>query len=57
MRKPPTGEPYAGKPHVRFGGRGGETFPTPITEGVDCMVVAPLQNGDVGGFLPIVDWS
>jgi len=22
-RKPPTGEPYAGKPHVRFGGRGG----------------------------------
>ena len=31
MRKPPTGEPYAGKPHVRFGGRGGlETFPTPI---------------------------
>jgi len=24
---------------------------------MDCMVVAPLQNGDVGGFLPIVDWS
>ena len=23
MRKPPTGEPYAGKPPVRFGGRGG----------------------------------
>src|SRR5215510_1518291 len=23
MRKPPTGEPYAGKSHVRFGGRGG----------------------------------
>src|ERR1700743_604369 len=22
MRKPPTGEPYAGKPPVRFGGRG-----------------------------------
>ena len=24
MRKPPTGEPYAGKPPVRFGGRGGK---------------------------------
>jgi hypothetical protein len=22
MKKPPTGEPYAGKPPVRFGGRG-----------------------------------
>jgi hypothetical protein len=32
MRKPPTGEPYAGEPPVRFGGRGGrEPFPTPIT--------------------------
>jgi hypothetical protein len=31
MRKPPTGEPYAGKPPVRFGGRGGpKPFPTPI---------------------------
>ena len=31
MRKPLTGEPYAGEPHVRFGGRGGrEPFPTPI---------------------------
>src|SRR5690625_7989642 len=29
MRKPPTGEPYAGKPHVRFGGRGGESLPDP----------------------------
>jgi hypothetical protein len=33
MRKPPTGEPYAGKPPVRFGGRGGPSpFPTPIFE-------------------------
>ena len=32
MRKLLTGEPYAGKPHVRFGGRGGrESFSTPIT--------------------------
>src|SRR5688500_6434456 len=31
MRKPATGEPYAGKPLVRFGGRGGhKPFPTPI---------------------------
>ena len=31
MWKPPTGEPYAGKPPVRFGGRGGrKPFPTPI---------------------------
>ena len=31
MRKPPTGEPCAGKPPARFGGRGGrEPFPTPM---------------------------
>jgi hypothetical protein len=31
MKKLPTGEPYAGKPPVRFGGRGGrQPFPTPI---------------------------
>ncbi len=31
MRKPTTGEPCAGEPHARFGGRGGEhPFPTPI---------------------------
>jgi len=29
MKKPPTGEPYAGKPPVRFGGRGGESLPYP----------------------------
>src|SRR5580658_7048080 len=28
MRTPPTGEPYAGKPPVRFGGRGGESLPS-----------------------------
>src|SRR5262249_20316444 len=33
MRKPPTGEPYAGKPHVRFGGRGGsKALPDPYHE-------------------------
>jgi hypothetical protein len=31
MRQPPTGEPCAGEPHARFGGRGGSfPFPTPI---------------------------
>jgi hypothetical protein len=31
MRKPTTGEPYAGEPHVPFGGREGfNSFPTPI---------------------------
>ena len=31
MRKPLTGEPCAGEPHARFGGRGGrESFSTPI---------------------------
>ncbi|MBU4271973.1 MAG: hypothetical protein KKA28_08955, partial [Planctomycetes bacterium] len=32
---PLTGEPDAGNPHVRFGGRGGRTqsaFPTPIKD-------------------------
>ena len=34
MWKPLTGEPDAGEPHVRFGGRGGTiqcTVPTPIS--------------------------
>src|SRR5208282_692352 len=32
MKKPPTGEPYAGKPPVRFGGRGRrKPIPTPIS--------------------------
>ncbi len=32
MRKLLTGEPYAGKLPVRFGGRGDHIFPTPINE-------------------------
>ena len=33
MRKLSTGEPYAGKLHVRFGGRGGPApFSTPIAK-------------------------
>src|SRR5699024_3883823 len=42
MRKPPTGEPYAGKLLVRFGGRGGESLPDPYQgrcpEALDCHV-------------------
>jgi len=31
MSKPPTGEPCAGEPHARFGGRGRrKPFPTPF---------------------------
>jgi hypothetical protein len=29
MGKPPTGEPCAGEPHARLGGRGGATLPDP----------------------------
>ena len=45
MRQPPTGEPCAGEPHARFGGRGRpEPFPTPIGELFIFLVlsVAPL---------------
>src|SRR6267378_3907756 len=33
MRKPATGEPYAGKPPVRFGGRGGQKPSLPLSRG------------------------
>src|SRR3984957_4730014 len=33
IRKPSTGEPYAGKPPVRFGGRGGQKPSLPLSEG------------------------
>ena len=32
MRKPTTGEPYAGEPHVRFGGRGGSPLGSPLPD-------------------------
>src|SRR5712672_867397 len=52
MRKPATGEPYAGEPHVRFGGRGGQkAFPTPIVGRriiIGNIRGEPLAN-DVGG--------
>ena len=61
MKKLPTGEPYAGKPHVRFGGRGGrKAFSTPITveataaavwsltatAGASASVMLPCQEGE-----------
>ena len=46
MLKPPTGEPYAGEPHVRFGGRGGGyPFPTPIPAVGDSFL-RPLHGLD-----------
>ena len=49
MKKPPTGEPYAGKPPVRFGGRGRrKPIPTPIEKGgvfSECGIKSnPLQS-------------
>jgi hypothetical protein len=45
MKKLSTGEPYAGKPHVRFGGRGSvKTFPTPIKEIAALVGVAPMNK-------------
>ena len=39
MRKPLTGEPCAGEPLARFGGRGGrKSFSTPISRGAECAV-------------------
>src|ERR1043165_1265650 len=47
MQEPPTGEPYAGEPPVRFGGRGArECFPTPICLG------ATFQFATAGNWLP-----
>ena len=44
MWKPTTGEPYAGEPHVRFGGRGGpKPFPTPIGGGGLSVGVSTLD--------------
>jgi len=52
MRKLPTGEPHAGKPLVRFGGRGElKLFPTPIE--AEYMAVDIARSGKVyhfGGF-------
>ena len=43
MRKPLTGEPCAGEPHARFGGRGG------------LGLLYPYQIGKIGGQIPIYE--
>ena len=44
MRKPLTGEPCAGEPHARFGGRGGRaSFSTPIWKKKRFVRVDELQ--------------
>jgi hypothetical protein len=40
MKKHSTGEPYAGKPPVRFGGRGGESLPDPYQTALSLILNA-----------------
>jgi hypothetical protein len=45
MGKPTTGEPYAGEPHVRFGGRRGlELFPPPIGNLLGLAATFPVMT-------------
>ena len=45
MKKLPTGELYAGEPHVQFGGRGRrEPFPTPIKGYVTSLRFSPSRQ-------------
>ncbi len=46
MWKPATGEPCAGKPPARFGGRGGESLPYPYhnVKGTSLSIRASLQQ-------------
>src|SRR5450755_4503989 len=45
MREPATGEPCAGEPQARFGGRGGLTpFPTPIISRIEHDTVNNLPR-------------
>jgi hypothetical protein len=48
MRKPLTGEPYAGELHVRFGGRGGVSLPYPYQQpGHSMLTQAALAHWGV----------
>jgi hypothetical protein len=52
MKKLSTGEPYAGEPHVRFGGRGSVSFPYPYShKDVDHWRWLPSRALD-SGILP-----
>jgi hypothetical protein len=46
MRKPPTGEPCAGEPHARFGGRGGVTLPDPYRSPTYMKNIRPIKSSD-----------
>ena len=49
MRQPPTGEPCAGEPHARFGGRGGrQPFPTPIQHAAPVGAVSDRDQAKPG---------
>src|SRR5687767_10791193 len=48
MRKPPTGEPCAGEPHERFGGRGGETLPDPYHSQTHRKMMSILKGLGLG---------
>jgi len=50
MRKPLTGEPYAGELHVRFGGRGGVSLPYPYQR---TLIVAPTS---AARWRPVLRW-
>src|SRR5208337_4751273 len=50
MKKPPTGEPYAGQPPVRFGGRGRrKPIPTPISNSLTFPAVCAPACRSRGG--------
>ena len=46
MWKPLTGEPYAGKPHVRLGGRGGAEPSLPLSS--PCRLQSFLDDAEEG---------
>jgi hypothetical protein len=51
--RPPTGEPDAGDPHVRFGGRGGAILrPYPLSRGGGAQAGMPVPHEGDGGGLP-----
>ena len=52
--QPPTGEPDAGDPQVRFGGRGSpQALPTPITTSVSRGVSPTTGGGEFTGETPV----
>jgi len=54
MWKPLTGEPYAGNPPVRFGGRGGESLSYPLSAFYEFINFITYEKPEVKGLLHIV---